>query len=158
MTRVRFECLAFEDLSLKQLYQIMAIRQKVFVVEQNCPYVDADGQDIYGWHLIGYNEMDEIVAYIRILPKGISYPEYASFGRVLTTNTARGKGIGKILLKKCMDYLPKLVGDDKIKIGAQVYLVNFYKGFGFEVSSPEYIEDGIPHVSMILKPSGSNLL
>ncbi len=142
------ECLPFEALSVYQLYEIMALRQEVFVVEQNCPYLDADGKDLKGWHLMLRDATAKLIAYARLLPKGISY-EYPAIGRIVSAPSARGTGAGRQLVQMAIEDCYRLFGKEPIKIGAQTYLLNFYQSFGFEVVSEEYLEDGIPHVEMI---------
>lgn len=144
-----FHCLSFEQLTAFQLYEIMALRQEVFVVEQNCPYLDADGKDLEGWHLMILNQEEKLIAYARLLPKGISYPDYVSIGRIATAPSARGTGVGKILVQKAIEEMYQLFGNQVIKIGAQQYLLKFYQSFGFESTGVEYLEDGIPHVEMV---------
>ena len=153
---IRFTCKPFADLTVYQLYDIMALRQEIFVIEQNCPYLDADGKDLKGWHLMGRQISDEntegvLVAYTRLLPKGVSYDDYASIGRVVNSASIRGSGAGKILMQKSIDMMEKLFPNDPIKIGAQSYLLKFYESLGFESTGEEYLEDDIPHTSMILK-------
>ena len=128
----------------------MVLRQEVFVVEQNCPYLDADGKDQESWHLMVY-EMDtnQLVACTRLLPKGLAYPEYMSIGRVVTSAQVRGTGAGKYLMEVSLQACEKLFGKGPIKIGAQSYLLRFYEGFGFESTGEDYLEDGIPHTKMI---------
>lgn len=148
---LRFQCVSFDQLTVHQLYQTMALRQEVFIVEQNCPYLDADGKDQFGWHLLGQNEHNELVVYARLLPKGVSYPEYPSIGRIVSSPNARGTGAGRALVQQAIEACFRLFGKQTIKIGAQVYLLKFYQSFGFEPVGDEYLEDGIPHISMIKK-------
>lgn len=148
---LHFQCIPFNQLTVHQLYEAMALRQEVFVVEQNCPYLDADGKDQAGWHLLGRNEHDQLVAYARLLPKGISYPEYPSIGRIVSAPNARGTGAGRALVQEAIEACDRLFGKQPIKIGAQVYLLKFYQSFGFEPVGEEYLEDGIPHISMLKK-------
>lgn len=147
-----FKCLPFNQLDIFQLYEIMALRQEVFVVEQNCPYLDADGKDPKGWHLLGLNTENQIIAYARLLPKEVSYPDYPSIGRIATAANARGTGAGRALVQEALLECHRLFGNESIKIGAQLYLLKFYQSFGFESVGEEYLEDGIPHIEMI-KPS-----
>lgn len=137
----------FDELSLQQLYDIMRIRQQVFMVEQACYYLDADNYDQQSFHLIMY-EKENLVAYARIIPPGALYDE-PSIGRVVTHSSVRRTGLGKILFQKSIDETEKLFGKCPIKIMAQSYLIKFYRGFGFEVSSEEFLEDGIAHNYMI---------
>jgi ElaA protein len=145
-----FKCVPFQNLTVYELYDIMALRQEVFAVEQNCPYQDADGKDLEGWHLMGHNTEGVLLAYTRLLPKGISYTHYASIGRVVCSPKARGMGYGKVLMQESIAQILKLFPNQPVKIGAQSYLLKFYESLGFESTGEEYLEDGIPHTSMIL--------
>lgn len=145
---VNYICKKFNDLSLDELYAIMALRQKVFVVEQDCPYLDADGKDQVAWHLLGY-ENQELVAYTRLVPKGISYEKYPSIGRVVTAQKVRDRGVGVELMRESIQHCETLFGKEPIKISAQVYLLKFYNSLDFESVGLSYLEDGIPHISMI---------
>lgn len=140
----------FTELSTEELYEILRARQEVFVVEQNCPYLDADGKDRDAFHLMLLNDSGKIMAYTRLLPEGVSYPGFLSIGRVLTVRECRGSGAGKQIMqdsiRACEEYFGNIY---PIKIGAQSYLLEFYRAFGFEVAGEEYIEDGIPHLHMI---------
>jgi ElaA protein len=145
-----FKCVLFKDLTVYELYDIMALRQEVFAVEQNCPYQDADGKDLHGWHLMGKNTEGVLLVYTRLLPKGIAYDNYASIGRVVNSPKVRGLGYGKILMTESIVHIEKLFPDQVVKIGAQSYLLKFYESFGFQSTGEQYLEDGIPHTSMIL--------
>lgn len=137
----------FSDLSLEELYALMRLRQEVFVVEQNCVYLDADGKDFEAFHLLGYGEGDVLLAYARILPPGISYEEVA-LGRIVTSQQARGEGLGKALMEEQLIRVREQFGAVPIRISAQCYLDRFYKGFGFVPVGEPYLEDGIPHQQM----------
>ncbi|MEL7123693.1 MAG: GNAT family N-acetyltransferase [Bacteroidota bacterium] len=147
--QLTFKYLSFQELSLELLYQILALRQEVFVVEQNCPYLDADGNDQHSFHLVGFDENYKLVAYARVLPKGMTYKDYVSFGRVLSKGRNRSQGIGKALVKQLMREIDMQYGAIDLKISAQTYLIKFYEAFGFETVGEEYLEDDIPHVGMI---------
>ena len=147
---IHFTCLAFDQLSLSELYTILALRQEVFVVEQACPYLDCDGKDQTSWHLLGRNEAGELLCYTRLLPTGLAYPDYPSIGRVVSAPAARGTGAGKELMAESIARCRRLFGHRAIKIGAQSYLLKFYEGFGFRSTGEEYLEDGIPHTKMVL--------
>jgi len=149
---MHFTCLPFNDLTPAELYEIMALRQEVFVVEQNCAYLDADGKDQQSWHLMCKNDTGKLVAYTRLLPKGLAYPEYPSIGRVVNSPSVRGTGIGRSLMHKSIALCIHLFGNESIKIGAQRYLLQFYESLGFQSTGEEYLEDGIPHVKMIRQP------
>ncbi len=145
---INWLCCPFDKLSLQQLYDIMVLRQEVFVVEQDCPYLDADGKDQASWHLMAY-QGDDLVAYTRIVPQGVSYEHYVSIGRVVNSEKVRGQGIGQELMQRSIQECHSLFGEQKIKISAQVYLLRFYTNLGFQAVGEEYLEDGIPHTAMI---------
>jgi ElaA protein len=147
---INFKCLSFYQLSLDQLYELMALRQAIFVVEQDCPYLDADGKDQAAHHLLGYNEQDELVAYTRLLPVGISYDQYASIGRVITRASERRTGLGRALMQESIRQAQALYPKVKVKISAQCYLIHFYESLGFQSVGDTYLEDGIPHIGMVL--------
>lgn len=139
----------FNALSPEELYQIFNLRIAVFVVEQNCPYQDADGKDLQSFHLTGIDEKGDLIAYARILPVGVGFDE-VSIGRVITSPKARGTGAGKELMENAIQFISKQYGNIPIRIGAQRYLTKFYSSFGFEIASEEYIEDTILHIEMLL--------
>ena len=144
-----FRCKPFSELNVDELYEIMALRQEVFVVEQDCPYLDADGKDQHAWHLMGFDKNDTLIAYARIVPPGISYENYVSIGRIVSSPSVRGKGTGKKLMEASLDAVKKLFNNQPIKISAQCYLIRFYESFGFKTTGTEYLEDNIPHIAMI---------
>jgi ElaA protein len=137
---------SFDELNPHELYEILRLRSEVFVVEQTCVFLDMDNKDQQSYHLQGIHN-GKLVAYTRLVPPGIAY-EYASIGRVVTSPSARGTGIGKLLMEKSIEETEKLFGEVTIRIGAQVYLKQFYNSFGFEQSSNIYDEDGIDHIQM----------
>jgi len=143
-----FKCKSFDELSTRELYAILQLRMEVFTIEQQCAYQDCDDRDQLAFHLLGMQD-NQLVAYSRLLPKGVSYPEYCSIGRVLTKSTVRGQGVGKRLVSKSIDLCKELF-NEPIKIGAQSYLESFYQSFGFQSTQHHYLEDEIPHLSMIL--------
>ncbi|MEY3053167.1 MAG: hypothetical protein RLY31_2952 [Bacteroidota bacterium] len=143
-----FICLPFANLSAGQLYDIMALRQTVFVVEQQCAYLDADGKDQPAWHLIGSNQSRQTVSYARLLPVGVSYDEHASIGRVVVDPAYRNQGIGMDLMNQALRWTRHLFPGAPVKISAQSHLKDFYERFGFSVCGAEYLEDGIPHLPM----------
>jgi ElaA protein len=138
----------FDELTTAELYAILQLRNEVFVVEQNCPYQDADNKDQKSFHCMGWDG-DTLVAYTRIIPAGISYAE-ASIGRVVTSPKYRGTGAGKQLMQLSIQYTLDLFKCNSIKIGAQLYLKKFYESLGFIKCSDEYLEDNIPHIEMLL--------
>ena len=140
---------SFNELTLEELYAILQLRNEVFVVEQNCPYQDADDKDQKSFHLMGWVEK-ELVAYTRIIPQGISYTE-ASIGRVATSQKYRALGIGRKLMERSIESAFSQFSCTEIKIGAQVYLQKFYTSLGFIQTSDVYLDDNIPHIEMLLK-------
>ncbi len=152
MLQISWHIKPFEKLTLTELYEILALRTEVFIVEQNCPFQDADGEmDYKSHHFLGKNAENQIVAYTRILPPSLAF-EYASIGRVVNSPKIRGQKLGKILFEQSISALYKLYGKVPIQIGAQYYLLNFYKSFGFEICSEIYLEDGIEHIEMLKMP------
>ena len=137
----------FDELTLTELYAIMQLRQEVFIVEQNCPYLDADGKDLKSYHLLGYAN-DELIAYSRIVKPGVSYEE-VSIGRVVSSTRHRGLAYGRQLMAESIAQIEKLYGPMPIRIGAQQYLQKFYESFGFVREGEAYMEDGIPHIIMV---------
>jgi len=150
---IDWQLLTFDELSGAELYRILRLRQSVFVVEQNCPYLDCDNKDQDSHHLLGIinnNPSAELVAYLRILtPK--SPTDSPHIGRVVCAEEVRQNGIGKELMLQGISRCTTLFPDKSIKISAQQYLLNFYTSLGFCISSTPYEEDGIPHVGMIYK-------
>jgi ElaA protein len=144
----------FDELTLDELYNLLQLRNEVFIVEQNCIYKDLDGKDRSTWHLMAI-ENDKLIAYTRILPPGVSYNDPA-IGRVVTSPSKRRSGIGKELMKRSIEACEKLFGTISITLSAQVYLKSFYGSFGFIVVGEEYLEDGIPHIKMKRKPLGKS--
>lgn len=141
-------CKKFGELSPYELYAILQLRNEVFIVEQNCPYQDLDNKDLYCHHLMCWNEK-KLLAYTRLVPPEISYAE-SSIGRVVSSPSIRRTGIGKILMAKSIEMMKALYPGVPIKIGAQLYLKEFYENFSFSQTSETYLEDGIPHIEMCL--------
>jgi len=143
-----FTCQHFSELSPLVLYKIMKARSEVFVVEQNCVYLDADGKDLNAYHLVLWQD-DKVAGYTRLLAPGVSYDEM-SIGRVLTTSQFRNHGFGKTLMQQSIEECRHLFGTGPIVIGAQMYLKRFYESFGFIQEGDMYLEDNIPHIHMRL--------
>lgn len=137
----------FDDLSPHQVYALLQLRSAVFVVEQNCVFLDADDKDQECFHLLGSTK-NKLVAYTRIVPPGIIYKE-ASIGRVITALSVRREGAGRALMLQSLQTIHQLYGIVPIKIGAQLYLKKFYESFGFLKLGEVYMEDGIEHIYMI---------
>ncbi len=137
---------SFENLLVNELYDILKLRSEIFVVEQNCVYLDADGKDKLALHLFG--EFDgKIVAYSRLFTPGISF-ENASIGRVVVDVNYRDKKWGHELMQESIASIKTHFGESKITIGAQLYLKKFYESHGFVQTSEMYLEDDIPHIEM----------
>lgn len=148
---LRYRPIPYPELSKAELYDLLRLRAEVFVVEQDCPYQDLDGKDQACIHLCGYSNDGQLAAYTRLVPKGISYPDYASIGRVITATFARGKGIGRPLMEASIYHLTAAFGQVPIKISAQAHLQDFYASVGFTGTGDIYDEDGIPHRAMVLE-------
>ena len=137
----------FNELTLSELYEIMKSRQEVFVVEQDCVYLDADGKDKNAYHVF-IEEGGKVIAALRVLDRGVSYDD-ASIGRVITTR--RGEGVGEKIIRAGIEVAKEKYGADKIRISAQVQASGFYKKYGFKQVSDIYLEDGIDHYEMVLE-------
>ena len=140
----------FDELSPTELYDILKLRSKVFVVEQNAAYQDLDDKDQQSDHLFVQNDQSLIVSYVRIVPKGLTYPNEMSIGRVVTDPNYRGKQYTKKLIGKAIDIIFTEYKETSIRISAQEYLLDYYGSFGFKVTSDLYYEDGLPHKEMCL--------
>ena len=149
MSPLIWTCKKFEALTAAELYNILSLRSQVFVVEQNCVYLDTDGNDAASYHLCGWLQ-NKLVAYCRLMPPGIAYQQEASIGRVVTHASHRKEGYGKLLMQHAIEKTCSLFSVAQIKIGAQQYLINFYNNLGFNPCSQPYLEDGIPHVEMMI--------
>ena len=150
MEKIEWSLKKFEELSSLELYEILRLRSEVFVVEQNCVFLDMDNKDQFSLHLQGRID-GKLAAGVRILPPGLSYDE-PSIGRVVSSPLFRRKGVGIELMKTAIKETISLYGDVAIKIGAQLYLKNFYESFGFVQCSETYLEDDIPHIKMLRNP------
>ncbi|RZJ49330.1 MAG: GNAT family N-acetyltransferase [Chryseobacterium sp.] len=149
MSNIIWKIKSFEEITTSELYEIIKARVDVFVVEQNCPYPDLDGYDRQAIHLWAEQE-NNVLAYCRIFNKGIKYPE-TSIGRVLTTEKARRKSLGKQLIQYAVETIENRFHTTEVRISAQDYLLRFYSGFGFEDTGKKYLEDNIPHTEMFRK-------
>lgn len=140
----------FDELAPGELYDLLQLRCEVFVVEQDCPYLDPDGKDRQpgAWHLMGRDAAGTLVAYLRLLPAGVSYAGAPSFGRVVTSPRHRGQGLGDALVVQALREMDRLWPGQPVRIGAQAHLTGYYGKHGFVVDSDEYDEDGIPHREM----------
>jgi ElaA protein len=137
------------EMTALEWHRALALRAQVFVVEQNCAYQDPDGKDVVSYHLL-MESGEELVAYARLVPPGVSYTE-AAIGRVVTSQTVRGKGWGKALMEIAIAQTQKKFEVNEICISAQSYLLKFYQELGFVAEGEEYLEDDIPHWKMRLQ-------
>ncbi|MCL2917765.1 GNAT family N-acetyltransferase [Shewanella litorisediminis] len=145
---IRWQTQAFADLDTLTLYRLLKLRVDIFVVEQHCPYPELDEKDLHpqAMHLLGWQQ-EKLVAYARILPPGLSYPQ-ASIGRVAVEESERGAGVARALMNQAISLALEAWPDAGIQIGAQEYLQAFYTSLGFTPVSAVYLEDGIPHLDM----------
>lgn len=143
---IQWKIKPFKDLSPNELYDILKLRSEIFVVEQNCVYLDIDGKDKIALHLFGEFE-GKIVAYTRLFSAGISF-DNASIGRVVVDSNYRSKNFGHDLIRESISKIKNHFGEIKITIGAQLYLKKFYESHGFIQTSEMYLEDNIPHIEM----------
>lgn len=149
-TSITWECKFFDDLKNTDLYAIGHLRQKVFVVEQDCPYIDFDFKDLKCWHVMGWDEAGTLVATTRLVPKLVSYPNDIAIGRVVTDASVRGLGVGRGLMQQSIAFCWDIFGKQNIRISAQDYLLKFYQSLGFAPTTKKYLEDGIPHTEMYM--------
>lgn len=143
---IQWEIKPFETLSVNELYDILRLRSEIFVVEQNCVYLDLDGKDKLALHLFGESE-GKIVAYSRLFKPGITF-DNASIGRVVVDANYRDRKWGHDLMREAIAEIQLHFGESKITIGAQLYLKKFYESHGFVQTSEMYLEDDIPHIEM----------
>ena len=146
---LQWQTAAFAELANTALYALLRLRQEVFVVEQRSLYLDLDGRDLDAFHMLCW-EKGELVAYQRLLPPGLSYAESA-IGRIVVCRRARGRDLGRELVRRGITHNLERWPEQDIRINAQSYLRRFYEDLGFAVASGEYDEDGIPHVEMLYR-------
>lgn len=144
---VEFDWLPFDRLTGRQVHDVLQLRQRVFIVEQTCPYLDADGSDPRCWHGLGVKD-GVLVATARIVPPGEKFGEPA-IGRVVTAPEMRREGAGRALMISAIAQVKRLYPGQPIRIGAQRYLERFYGSLGFVPMGEPYDEDGIPHIEML---------
>ena len=144
---MQIEVKTFQDLSLNELYELLALRSEVFVVEQDCVYQDIDGKDQKALHVLGYKD-GKLVAYTRCFDKGLYFDE-ASIGRVIVKQDQRKFGFGHVIMESSIKEIEEKFHTNRIKISAQQYLTKFYESHHFKQVGEGYLEDGIPHIGMI---------
>ena len=143
---------AFNQLSVDDLYEILKLRSNVFVVEQNCAYPDLDEKDRHpqAMHVALKDKDEQLMAYARVLPPNLSYPQ-PSIGRIVVDSNYRNKGLARKIVQAAIELIQQHWPEQDIQIGAQEYLLSFYQSMGFENNSEMYLEDGIPHRDMLLR-------
>ena len=137
----------FEALSLDELYDALALRCRVFVLEQG-PYPDPDGLDRVSWHLLGHDGAGALQAYLRVVDPGARFAE-PSMGRVITSPEVRGTGAGRLLVAEGVRRIDETWPGLDNRISAQAHLAEFYGSFGYKTQGDAYLEDGILHVEMV---------
>ncbi|SRR6056297_2920021 len=143
----------FNELTNRELYDMLQLRAEIFVVEQTCIYNDLDGLDKEATHIIVKNDgKNEIIAASRLLKPGTRFPDF-SIGRVVVKQNMRGTGLGIRMMDEAKKFMMEQWNAKIIKVSAQKYLQKFYENLGFSVKTEEYIEDGIPHVGMVFRLS-----
>lgn len=142
----------FDQLSACELYHLLQLRQQVFVVEQRCPYLDADGLDEEAHHLLLYHHVDagvaRLVGCLRVLSPGKRF-QTPSIGRLAVADSVRGQGLARLLMEQALNHTRLSFPGQDITISAQQYLQKFYERLGFISISSPYLEDGIAHRDMI---------
>jgi ElaA protein len=144
---ITWRCAPFDQLTPREIHDMLQARSAAFVVEQNCVFLDIDGVDPVCWHLVGYADR-ALVATARLVPPGTKFAE-PSIGRVVTTRAVRGTGAGRLLVKEALVHAERLWPRQAIRIGAQRHLERFYASLGFVTASEPYDEDGILHIEMV---------
>jgi ElaA protein len=148
---LRWSWQRFAELGADGVYDMLALRARAFILEQG-PYLDPDGADRFAWHLLGRNESGDLLAYLRVVDPGVKFDE-PSIGRVVVDAAIRGQGRGHVLMREGVARCAQAWPGRANRIGAQSHLQRFYQRHGFEPVTPEYIEDGIPHVQMLRSAS-----
>lgn len=142
---------SFSKLTTNELYQILKLRQDVFIIEQDCIYGDIDGNDSKAYHLLFLKD-DTVIAYLRIFAPGVKVKE-VSMGRIIVSKDFRGTGLGKTLIEKGIELCTNHYPDTDIRIEAQAALMSYYNQYGFKEEGEVYLWDGIDHIQMVRKSS-----
>lgn len=144
---MRWQWSAFSELDTHTLYAAMKLRQEVFVVEQTCAYLDADGEDLSAFHLLAWSG-DSLVAYLRVFAPGSTAHAEAVIGRVIVAVGSRGQGVSRRLMEQAHHHIAQMWGTTPVFLSAQSHLEGLYGSLGYAVCGPGYDEDGIPHLPM----------
>lgn len=153
MRDIRWVFQPFNDLGVHALHDALALRCRVFILEQG-PYQDPDDADKHSWHLLGYDAQARLMACLRVVAPGVKYPEPA-IGRVVTAPEARGTGLGRVLMAEGLARCQALWPGHAVRISAQAHLQRFYGALGFVPVGDEYLEDDIPHIEMLCPPAAA---
>lgn len=148
-TEIVWQWLSFNDLSGTEVHEMLAFRESVFVVEQNCPYQEADKYDLRAHHLFAHCQEGRLIAYARVLAQDTKYPE-PSIGRVIVEAAARGGGLGRQTLKRCIGFCTEFYPGCDVKLSAQSSAAEFYAAEGFISIGAPYDDAGIEHQDMVL--------
>ena len=140
-------CERLTDMAPLALYEALALRAAVFVVEQQCVYLDPDGLDAQCWHLSGRVD-GRLHAYARLVPPQLKAQALPMIGRVVTAPATRGGGQGRALMQQALAECARLWPGESVEVQAQAYLQDFYASLGFVATSDSYDEDGIAHIDM----------
>ena len=144
----------FSELDKNTLYDLLALRQRVFMLEQQSLYLDADGADKDAWHLFGWSEDGRLLVYLRVIPAA-AQGERTTIGRLAVSEAARGSGIGRAAMEECLRWIDDYFPAAEVKISAQEYLEEFYRRLGFSAIGDPYDDAGVPHIDM-LRPSATD--
>lgn len=147
MSNIEIRIKSFSELSGSEVYELLKLRQDIFIVEQLCPFPDIDDLDQKCDHLFAYSGAD-LVGYTRLSAPGVIL-KHPSVGRIVVAQKARNTGLGGVIVSKSMEFLKAKYPEKPIEISAQVYLKSFYGKHGFKPVEADYLLDGIPHVKMI---------
>jgi len=137
----------FEGLSADDVYDMLALRSRIFVLEQNCAYLDPDGLDRQSWHLLGRDAQGRLLAYVRACDPGVKF-DAPSIGRVVVDTSQRGTGLGHVLIAEALRRCDATWPGQRNRIGAQAHLQAFYGRHGYVSVGDIYLEDDIPHIDM----------
>lgn len=146
--QVRWQCHGFGDFTATALYDMLQLRDRVFVLEQQSLYGDIDGVDRDCWHLSGRDAAGQLVAYARLIAPGVKYPDASAIGRVVIPQALRGSGLAKPLMQQAVQQCLALFPGRAIMLSAQADRQGFYESFGFRPVSAPYDDGGIPHLDM----------
>jgi len=147
MSELNFKIKNFNQLSTQDLYTVLQLRSEVFVVEQDCVYLDLDGKDQLAYHVLGYKDL-KLIAYARVFKPG-DYFSKSSIGRIIVKKKYRRFKYGDHLVQNSIEFIEKKLKEKEILISAQAYLINFYNNLGFVQKGEQYLEDDIPHIKML---------